>query len=316
MLALVVRIELMTPGKTIVDPDVYNQLFTLHAALMIFLFIIPGIPAALGNLVLPLMLGAKDVAFPRLNLASWWLWVIGALFAVSSIILGSVDTGWTFYTPYSTTTSTAVVTLVTGAFILGFSSIFTGLNFIVTIHKLRPKGMTWFKMPLFLWGLYGTAIMQVLATPVSGDHAPVADRGTGAGRRHLRSGSGRRPGVVPALLLVLFPPGGLHHDLAGDGCDQRTDFGLQPQTHLRLQVHRLQQHRDCDSQLPGLGAPHVYQHVASGQHDAVQRADFQCLDPSAIKIFNWLATMYKGAIDLKTPMLYALCIHRAVRSAG
>ena len=137
--SLLVRTELLTPQQTIMDADTYNQMFTLHGAVMIFLFIIPGIPAALGNLVLPLMLGAKDVAFPRLNLASWWLYILGALFAVASIIPGAVDTGWTFYTPYSTTTSTAVVSMVLGAFILGFSSIFTGLNFIVTIHKLRRR---------------------------------------------------------------------------------------------------------------------------------------------------------------------------------
>jgi cytochrome c oxidase subunit 1 len=166
--ALAVRIELFSRGPTIMNADAYNKMFTLHGAVMVFLFIIPSIPAALGNFVLPLMLGAKDVAFPRLNLLSYWLWVIGSLFAVGAIVAGGVDTGWTFYTPYSTTTNTNVVAVTFGAFILGFSSIFTGLNFIVTIHKLRPAGMTWFKMPLFLWSLYGTALIQVLATPVLG----------------------------------------------------------------------------------------------------------------------------------------------------
>ena len=136
---------------------------------MIFLVIIPGIPAALGNFVLPIMLGAKDVAFPRLNLLSYYLWVAGALLALLAIALGSVDTGWTFYTPYATTTGMGgVVPVLFGVFMLGFSSIFTGLNFIVTIHKLRPPGMTWFQMPLFVWALYATAIIQVLATPVLG----------------------------------------------------------------------------------------------------------------------------------------------------
>ena len=155
LFAMAVRLHLWSPDGSLVDNDWYNRLFTLHGAIMIFLFIIPGIPAALGNLVLPLMLGAKDVAFPRLNLlSSWWLWVIGACFALFSLLTGAVDTGWTFYTPYSTTTSTSVLSIVTGVFILGFSSIFTGLNFIVTVHKLRPKGMTWFRMPLFLWSIY------------------------------------------------------------------------------------------------------------------------------------------------------------------
>ena len=166
--ALVLRTELLTPGPTIMSADTYNKMFTLHGAVMIFLFIIPGIPATLGNFILPLMLGAKDVALPRLNLASFWLWMTGAVFAVASILMGAVDTGWTFYTPYSTTTGTAVISMTLGAFILGFSSIFTGLNFIVTIHKMRPEGMTWFRMPLFLWGVYATAIIQVLATPVLG----------------------------------------------------------------------------------------------------------------------------------------------------
>ena len=144
--AILLRIELLSPDKILMDADTYNQFFTLHGAIMIFLFIIPSIPAILGNFVLPLMIGAKDVAFPRLNLASWYIYIIGALFAVYSIISGGVDTGWTFYTPYSTETTGAVVSMTLGAFILGFSSIFTGLNFIVTIHKLRAPGMTWFKI--------------------------------------------------------------------------------------------------------------------------------------------------------------------------
>ncbi|MAB72069.1 MAG: cytochrome c oxidase subunit I, partial [Planctomycetaceae bacterium] len=169
--ALLVRTELLTPGATIpgVDADVYNQFFTLHGAIMVFLVIIPSIPAALGNFVLPIMLGAKDVAFPRMNLGSFYLWIIGAVLAVVSLTYGGFDTGWTFYTPYSTTTTTGgVIPVVTGVFILGFSSIFTGLNFVVTIHKLRPPGMTWFRMPLLLWALYATALIQVLATPVLG----------------------------------------------------------------------------------------------------------------------------------------------------
>src|SRR5690606_26723423 len=166
LFALLVRTELLTPGRTIMDPDTYNQMFTLHGAVMVFLVIIPGIPAALGNIILPLHLGAKDVAFPRLNLASYHLWLLGASFLILSMVLSAADTGWTFYTPYSTTTATAVIPATFGAFILGFSSIFTGINFITTIHKMRPPGMTWFRLPLFLWALYSTAIIQVLATPV------------------------------------------------------------------------------------------------------------------------------------------------------
>ncbi|HYQ14908.1 MAG TPA: cbb3-type cytochrome c oxidase subunit I, partial [Polyangiaceae bacterium] len=166
--ALAVRTELWTPGETIMKHDTYNQMFTLHGAIMVFLVIIPGIPAALGNIILPLHLGAKDVAFPKLNLASYYLWIIGCLCMLGSLVTNAVDTGWTFYAPYSTTTQTNVLPAAFGAFILGFSSIFTGLNFIVTIHKLRPPGMTFFRMPLFVWALYSTALIQVLATPVIG----------------------------------------------------------------------------------------------------------------------------------------------------
>ena len=167
-LALAFRTKLLFSGDVSwLTPDSYNRLFTLHGAIMVFLFIVPGVPAALGNFVLPIMLGAKDVAFPRLNLTSFYMWLAGAFTAVAAILVGGLDTGWTFYTPYSTEPiRQGVLWMTTGVFILGFASIFTGLNFLVTIHKLRPPGMTWFRMPLFLWALYATAIIQVLATPV------------------------------------------------------------------------------------------------------------------------------------------------------
>ncbi len=168
-LALAIRAELWTPDVTFMSNKQYNQVFTLHGAIMVFLFIIPSVPAALGNFLVPIMLGAKDVAFPRLNLCSFYLWVTGAIFFLSSLLLTGLDTGWTFYTPYSTTTEAqgAVVFATLGVFILGFSSIFTGLNFIVTINTMRPPGMNWFKMPLFLWATYSTSIIQVLATQCS-----------------------------------------------------------------------------------------------------------------------------------------------------
>ncbi|MDP6600738.1 MAG: cbb3-type cytochrome c oxidase subunit I, partial [Phycisphaerales bacterium] len=168
--ALLVRTQLVVPDGLILNQDEYNQVFTIHGGVMVFLVILPGIPAALGNFVLPIMLGAKDVAFPRLNLFSYWLWVAGAVLLVISIFAG-LDTGWTFYTPYSIDHDSAmggVIPAVSGAFILGFAGIFTGMNFIVTIHRLRPDGMTWFRMPLFLWSIYATAVIQVLATPVLG----------------------------------------------------------------------------------------------------------------------------------------------------
>ncbi|MFN3386157.1 MAG: cbb3-type cytochrome c oxidase subunit I, partial [Candidatus Thermochlorobacter sp.] len=175
--ALVLRFELWFHGaglqaevmkRGLVGPDTYNQLFTLHGAIMVFLFIIPAIPAIIGNFVLPLMLGAKDLAFPKLNLASYYVYLFGAIFCVYSLLSGGVDTGWTFYTPYSVETKGSVISMTLGAFILGFSSIFTGINFIVTIHKMRAPGMTWFNMPLFVWGMYATSLIQVMATPVLG----------------------------------------------------------------------------------------------------------------------------------------------------
>ncbi|MCA8952162.1 MAG: cbb3-type cytochrome c oxidase subunit I, partial [Planctomycetes bacterium] len=168
LFALLVRLHLWEPTGALFDNATYNQVFTLHGVFMVFLFVIPAIPAALGNMILPLQLGAPDVALPRLNLLSFYLWVTGAVFALLAIIFGGFDTGWTFYTPYSLYTQKAVGLIGMGVFILGFSSIFTGLNFIVTVHKMRAPGLTWFRMPLFIWALYATSILQVLATPVLG----------------------------------------------------------------------------------------------------------------------------------------------------
>ncbi|MFN3781001.1 MAG: cbb3-type cytochrome c oxidase subunit I, partial [Candidatus Kapaibacteriota bacterium] len=169
-LGFLMKLEMLTPGKTIVDAQTYNTFFTLHGVIMIFLFIIPGIPAVFGNFFLPIQIGARDVAFPRLNLLSWYLYIIGGLFAIVSLFLqgGPIDTGWTFYVPYSIRTTTNVILPLLGAFILGFSSILTGINFITTVHRLRAPGMTFFRMPLFVWALYATAWIQVVATPVVG----------------------------------------------------------------------------------------------------------------------------------------------------
>ncbi|MFW6276797.1 MAG: cytochrome c oxidase subunit I, partial [Bacteroidota bacterium] len=169
-LGFLMRLELFSPGQTIVDAQTYNTFFTLHGIIMIFLFIVPGIPAAFGNFFLPIMIGAEDVAFPRLNLLSWWLYVVGGLFALISLPLsgGPIDTGWTFYVPYSVRTGSQVILPLMAAFILGFSSILTGINFITTTHRLRAKGMGFFKLPLFVWSLYATAWIQIIGTPVVG----------------------------------------------------------------------------------------------------------------------------------------------------
>jgi len=306
MLAMLIRTELLFPGRQLVSPDAYNQLFTLHGAIMIFLFIIPGIPAALGNFVLPLMLGAKDVAFPRLNLLSWWLWLSGAFLAVVSILLGSVDTGWTFYTPYSTTTSTAVVSMVSGVFILGFSSIFTGLNFIVTIHKLRPKGMTWFRMPLMLWALYATALIQVLATPVLGITLLllIMERVMGIGIFDSRLGGD--PVLFqhffwfyshPAVYIMILPAMGVISELISV-FSRKHIFGYRFIAFSSVAIAAF-----------GflVWGHHMF---TSGQSDLItvifSALTFSVSIPSAIKVFNWLATMYKGRIQLDTPMVYAL----------
>ncbi|MCK4746883.1 MAG: cbb3-type cytochrome c oxidase subunit I, partial [Bacteroidales bacterium] len=170
ILGLLMKLELIAPGKTIIEAQTYNGFFTLHGIIMIFLIVIPGLPAVFGNFMLPIMIGAKDVAFPRLNLLSWYIYIAGAIIALTSQFSGGgpPDTGWTFYAPYSFKTTTNMLPAVLGAFTLGFSSILTGLNFIVTIHRMRAPGMTWMKMPLFPWTLYGTAWIQLLATPVVG----------------------------------------------------------------------------------------------------------------------------------------------------
>jgi len=304
--ALLIRTELLTPGQTIMDADTYNKMFTLHGAVMIFLFIIPGIPAALGNFVLPLMLGAKDVALPRLNLASFYCWVVGALFALVSIIIGAVDTGWTFYTPYSTSTGTAVISMTLGAFILGFSSIFTGLNFIVTIHKMRPEGMSWFKMPLFLWGLYSTAIIQVLATPVLGITLLllIAERTLGIGI--FDPALGGDPVLYqhffwfyshPAVYIMILPAMGVMSELVSTFSGKRI-FGYTFIAYSSIAIALL------SFLVWGL---HMFTSGQSGVMNVVFSAlTFSVSIPSAIKVFNWLATMYKGSIRLAAPMLYAL----------
>lgn len=165
--AVLFRLELMTPKGDMVQAETYNKLFTIHGVIMVWFFLVPSIPAVLGNFLIPLMLGAKDLAFPRLNLASWYVFILGGIFTLWVMVAGGVDTGWTFYTPYSSTYANShVLVTATGIFIVGFSSIFTAINFIVTIHKMRAPGLTWFRLPLFVWAIYATSIIQVLATPV------------------------------------------------------------------------------------------------------------------------------------------------------
>ncbi len=305
--ALLVRTELMFPGEQILTQDAYNKAFTLHGAIMVFLVIVPSIPAALGNFVLPIMLGAKDVAFPRLNLGSYYLWVIGAAMAVMAMLNGGVDTGWTFYTPYSTEgLREGVIWVALAVFILGFSSVFTGMNFIVTIHRLRPPGMTWFRMPLFLWSLYATAIIQVLATPVLGITVLLL-----IVERVMRIGIfdpalGGDPVLFqhffwfyshPAVYIMILPSMGIISELISIH-SRKHIFGYKFIAFSSVAI--------------AIFSFLVWGHhmFTSGQSDLMNAVfsaiTFSVAIPSAVKVFNWIATLYKGSIALNTPMLYAL----------
>lgn len=304
--ALLVRTELLTPGHTIVDANTYNRLFTLHGAVMVFLVIIPSVPASLGNLILPLQLGAKDVAFPRLNMMSYYVYVVGALFALYSIVTGAVDTGWTFYTPYSTTSQSSVISMTLAVFILGFSSIFTGLNFIATTHSLRAPGMTFFRMPLFVWALYATSVIQVLATPVLAITLLllIAERALHVGI--FDPAIGGDPVLFqhffwfyshPAVYIMIVPGFGIVSDIIS--CFARKAiFGYRAIAMSSISIAII-----------GflVWGHHMF---TSGQSELAGMIfsflTFLVAIPTAIKVLNWVATLYKGSIVLRTPMWYTL----------
>jgi cytochrome c oxidase subunit 1 len=305
ILALVIRWELMTPQGDL-PADVYNKLFTLHGAIMIFVFIIPLIPASLGNIFLPLMVGAKDVAFPRLNLLSFHIYVLGSLFLLYSIISGSMDTGWTFYTPYSTETGSAVISATLGVFILGFSSILTGINFIVTVHKLRAPGMTWMRLPLFLWALYATAVVQILATPVLAITLLllVVERVLAIGI--FDPAMGGDPVLYqhffwfyshPAVYIMILPGFGVISELITVH-SRKHIFGYKAIAFSSLAIA-----------LIGflVWGHHMF---VSGQSELAgvlfSFLTFGVAVPTAIKVFSWVATLYRGSIAFTTPMIYAL----------
>jgi cytochrome c oxidase subunit 1 len=305
--ALLMRIEHLTPGKTIMEANTYNILFTLHGAMMIFMFIIPNVPAAFGNFFLPIMIGAKDVAFPKLNLISYYVLIAGAGLAVASIIRGGVDTGWTFYTPYSIRTGGAVVLMALGVFVMGFSSIFTGVNFIATIHKMRAPGMTFHRMPLFLWSIYATAIIQVIATPVIGITVAllVMERVFGIGFFDPKLGGD--PVLFqhffwfyshPAVYIMIVPGMGIISEVI-TAFSKKTIFGYKPIAYSSLAI--------------ALASFLVWGHhmFVSGQSFLssllFSMATIIIGVPTAIKIINWVVTMYRGSITWATPMLYAMC---------
>jgi len=330
--ALAVRMELFHPtetitnaaGETVVEGqflsfmagedngrpfnanNAYNRMFTLHGTVMVFLFIIPSVPAALGNIFLPIMLGAKDVAFPRLNLLSWYTYVFGSLFAIWSVIRGGAETGWTFYTPYSTTTTWGSTTaMILAAFILGFSSIFTGINFVATVHKLRVPGMGWFDMPLFVWAIYATAIIQVLATPVLGItllmlvfertfHIGIFDPALGGDPvlyQHFFWFYSH-----PAVYIMILPGMGIISELISVHCRKKI-FGYRAIAFSSIAIAAISflvwAHHMFTAQTPALNA-------------VFSALTFLVAIPTAIKVFNWIATMYKASIAINTPMLYAM----------
>ena len=305
--AALIRLELLTPYGRFVSDENYNKLFTMHGLIMIFFFLIPSIPAVLGNFLLPLMIGARDLAFPRINLASWYIYVLGGIFTITAAVTGGVDTGWTFYTPYSSTYSnSAVVTMAVGVFVTGFSSIFTGLNFIVTTHKMRAPGLTWFRLPLFVWALYGTSLIMVLGTPVLAItlalvglerifHVGVFNPAMGGDPllfQHLFWFYSH-----PAVYIMILPSMGVVSEVIA--CFSRKKiFGYKFVAFSSLAIAVL-----------GflVWGHHMFvsgQSVYAGLVFSI--LSFAVAIPSAIKVFNWTATLHKGAVVYQTPMFYSL----------
>jgi cytochrome c oxidase subunit 1 len=302
-----IRLELLTPQPDLVASDTYNKLFSMHGIVMVFLFLVPSVPATIGNFLIPIMIGAKDLAFPKINLLSWYLYLFGAGFILTAMILGGVDTGWTFTTPLSTHyVNTHVVTAGLGVFIVGFSSIFTGLNFIVTIHRMRAPGMTWFRMPLFVWSNYAASILMVLGTPVLAItlvlvvlertiHIGVFDPTLGGDPllfQHLFWFYSH-----PAVYIMILPGMGVISEVMSTFSRKRV-FGYTAVAFSSVAIA-----------LFGffVWAHHMFIMGVSNYSALV----FSLLTmlvavPSAIKVFNWAFTMQKGSITFETPMLYAL----------
>ena len=303
--ALAVRLELFEAGS-LFPPDLYNRFMTYHGAIMVFLVIVPGIPAILGNFVLPLHIGAKDVAFPKINLASWYCYMIGAIVACSTLFMGGADTGWTFYTPYSISYSSANITMAFAVFIAGFSSILTGLNFVATVHRLRAPGMTMNRIPLFVWGLYSTAILQILATPVLAITVALLAMENIFGIGVFDPQLGGDPVLFqhffwfyshPAVYIMILPAMGVISELVT--CfSRKTIFGYTAIAYSSLAI-------------AGVSFLVWGHHMYTSSQSETATLVFSVITmlvgvPTAIKLFNWLATLYKGSIQMQSPMLYAL----------
>jgi cytochrome c oxidase subunit I len=306
LFAVGVRVELATPQGDFVTADTYNKLFTMHGVIMVFFFLIPSIPAVLGNFLIPPMIGAKDLAFPRINLLSLYIYWIGGVFTLYAMIAGGVDTGWTFYAPYSAIGSnTNVVATAVGVFIAGFSSILTGLNFIVTIHRMRAPGLTWFRLPLFVWAHYATSLIQVLGTPVIAITIVMLGVERAFGFGIFDPARGGDPVLFqhlfwfyshPAVYIMILPALGVQSELIST-FSRKTIFGYSFVAFSSLAIAMF-----------GfiVWAHHMFVAGISTYAAMVfSFLSFSVAIPSAVKMFNWAATLYKGAISFETPMLYA-----------
>lgn len=307
LFAVLIRSELLTPAGDMFQSETYNRLFTMHGVMMIFFFLIPAVPAVLGNFLVPLMVGARDLAFPKLNLASWYVFMLGGILGFGGIAAGGVDTGWTFYTPYSSTYSNSnVIITALGAFIAGFSSIMTGLNFIVTIHKMRAPGLTWFRLPLFIWATYATSVVIILGTPVIAITIVLVALERGLGIGFFNPALGGDPVLFqhlfwfyshPAVYIMILPAMGVQSELIAAFARKKI-FGYRFVAFSSLAIA-------------------AYGFIVWGHHMFVSGQSvyasivfsllsFLVAIPSAIKTFNWAATLYKGSVSFDTPMLYAL----------
>jgi cytochrome c oxidase subunit I len=305
--AVLIRLELLTPAGDLVESDTYNRLFTMHGVIMVFFFLIPSIPAVLGNFLVPLMIGARDLAFPKLNLLSWYIFTVGGLFTLAAVVSGGVDTGWTFYTPYSSVYANShVIITAVGIFITGFSSILTGLNFIVTIHKMRAPGLTWFRLPLFVWSHYAASLIMVLGTPVIAITLLLVGIERGFGVGIFDPALGGDPLLFqhlfwfyshPAVYIMVLPGMAVVSELVPCFARKRIfGYSFIAAASLAIAVFGFLvwgHHMFVSGQSPYAGM--IFSFLS-----------YMVAIPSAVKVFNWTATLHKGSISYDSPMLYAL----------
>ncbi len=302
-----VRLSLIVPNGMIFSNDTYNRLFSIHGIVMVWFFLIPSIPNTFGNFLLPIMIGAKEVAFPRLNLLSWYIFMVASLFTLADVVIGGVDTGWTFYAPFSTTFSSAwVVPALIGVIVVGFSSILTGLNFVVTVHTMRAPGMTWFRMPIFVWTMYATSLIFLLATPVltitmllllmeRGFHIGVFNPAIGGDPvlfQHMFWFYSH-----PAVYIMVLPGMGVISEVV-PAFAQRRLFGYRFVAYASIALATV---------TFLVWGHHMFVNGMSEYASiAFSIMSFVVAVPSAVKVYNWTATMYKGAIKLRTPMIFTM----------